>query len=393
MTKKIKYYPFVGLAVLVFCLLFSTAVLASAADRYGVYFNRNYGTDSLAPGEIKMAEKEFSNPQAPYTAYKIMDADQSKQAVIAGLDSVFSHAKADDVNYLLMSAHGEKDGILDFTFAELRTLLDRYQGHFVIVLDACQSGGLIQRAEMARNFVNTFEPPKVQTRSGEFMNSKYNVFAACSKDQDSYMTEDYGFFMKSYFDSSQVGANGYLNADANHDQNVSITELDQYLATYGKMLDATPVSQIVDQNLTVFSTAGEKPVAMYRLYNPNSSEHFYTRNSNERDQLKQVGWQDEGIGWYAPETGTGTPVYRLYNPNAGDHHYTLNSGERDLLKTLGWQNEGIGWYSKGSVPLYRQYNPNAKAGAHNYTTNKAENDLLVGVGWQAEGIGWYAIAQ
>ncbi|MGL9817018.1 MULTISPECIES: hypothetical protein [Enterococcus] len=42
---------------------------------------------------------------------------------------------------------------------------------------------------------------------------------------------------------------------------------------------------------------------MYRLYNPNSGEHFYTANTHERDLLKRVGWSDEGIGWYAPTSG------------------------------------------------------------------------------------------
>ncbi len=129
---------------------------------------------------------------------------------------------------------------------------------------------------------------------------------------------------------------------------------------------------------------------MYRLYNPNSGEHFYTANKNESDYLDKIGWNYEGIGWYAPQTSK-TPVYRLYNPNAGDHHYTTNPNERNMLIRVGWRDEGIGWYSDDakSVPLYRQYNPNAKTGTHNYTTNKAENDVLIRLGWRGEGIGWY----
>ena len=135
-------------------------------------------------------------------------------------------------------------------------------------------------------------------------------------------------------------------------------------------------------------------VTMWRLYNPNSGEHFYTGNAAERDHLVQVGWKSEGVGWTAPVKGD--PVYRLYNPNAGDHHYTLNPAERDMLVRAGWKYEGVGWYSaaasvKGRRPLYRQYNPNARAGAHNYTLSRAENDHLVRVGWRAEGLAWYAV--
>ena len=133
---------------------------------------------------------------------------------------------------------------------------------------------------------------------------------------------------------------------------------------------------------------------MYRLYNPNSGEHFYTAKVAERNALRKIGWKYEGVGWVAPVT-SGTPVYRLYNDNAGDHHYTVKVAERDALVKAGWIYEGIGWYSDDAkgTPLYRQYNPHAATGSHNYTTNKAENDALVKLGWIAEGIGWYGVKQ
>lgn len=132
---------------------------------------------------------------------------------------------------------------------------------------------------------------------------------------------------------------------------------------------------------------------MYRLYNPNSGEHFYTANSGERNYLISLGWNNEGIGWIAPFSSN-TPVYRLYNPNGGEHHYTVSSAERNNLISLGWNDEGIGWYSDDAqtTPLYRQYNPNAFANNHNYTTSLGENDWLVSIGWQAEGIGWYGVS-
>lgn len=138
--------------------------------------------------------------------------------------------------------------------------------------------------------------------------------------------------------------------------------------------------------------APEGTVNMYRLYNTNSGEHFYTANANERDTLISLGWNYEGIGWTAPSVSE-SPVYRLYNENGGEHHYTMSAGERDALVAAGWNYEGIGWYSDDAqtVPLYRQYNPNAFANNHNYTTSLAENDYLVSIGWRAEAIGWYGI--
>lgn len=136
-------------------------------------------------------------------------------------------------------------------------------------------------------------------------------------------------------------------------------------------------------------TTTDGSIPMYRLYNPNSGEHFYTANYVETVNVCAVGWNYEGIAWYAP--GNGAPVYRLYNPNAGDHHYTLNPAERDYLIAVGWNYEGESWYSGGNTPLYRAYNPNAIAGAHHYTTNAAEINSICAVGWNNEGIGWYGI--
>ena len=136
-------------------------------------------------------------------------------------------------------------------------------------------------------------------------------------------------------------------------------------------------------------------VDMFRLYNPNTGEHFYTGNVLEKGYLISLGWNFEGIAWTAPAKSN-TPVYRLYNPNAGDHHYTMNKDERNHLVGLGWNDEGIGWYSVVTErePIYRLYNPNAlQAGAHHFTADAAERDHLVSLGWKAEGIGWYGIGE
>ncbi len=136
-------------------------------------------------------------------------------------------------------------------------------------------------------------------------------------------------------------------------------------------------------------------VEMYRLYNPNSYEHFYTGNPTERDNLIGFGWRYEGVGWEAPASGE--PVYRLYNPNnGGDHHYTRDAGERDMLIAAGWLYEEVGWYSapegdENSVPVNREYNPNEIARNHNYTASTREHERLIYIGWNGEGVGWYGV--
>lgn len=152
---------------------------------------------------------------------------------------------------------------------------------------------------------------------------------------------------------------------------------------------------IVASGLLLFVGAAEvnADVEMYRVYNPNSGEHFYTGKTAERNNLIRRGWQDEGIGWTAPDNGD--PVYRMYNQHSGDHHYTTSAREKNMLVNAGWKDEGIGWSSskEKEAALYRAYNPNAKAGSHNYTTNIAEQQNLLRAGWQDEGIAWYGVAK
>ncbi len=156
----------------------------------------------------------------------------------------------------------------------------------------------------------------------------------------------------------------------------------------GNLLLALAVTAAGAVFATTGTTYADDVIPMYRMYNPNSGEHFYTAHKAERNHLVSLGWNYEGGAWSAPASGD--PVYRLYNKNAGDHHYTTSKAERDHLVSVGWNYENIGWYSGGKNAVYRLYNPNAKAGAHHYTLNKGEYNSLAAIGWKGEDIGWYA---
>lgn len=144
----------------------------------------------------------------------------------------------------------------------------------------------------------------------------------------------------------------------------------------------------VQMSIKVKATSEGIPI--YRVYNPNTGEHFHTMNWNEEIFLEEKGWLYEGISMYVSEEGQG--VYRLYNPNTGEHLYTLNWNECENLKKHGWKYEGIAWTTPYvGVPVYRVYNPNASnAGSHHYTTSYGEVAHLASVGWRAEGVSWYA---
>ena len=164
-----------------------------------------------------------------------------------------------------------------------------------------------------------------------------------------------------------------------------------------------PSGRSLSHEWTVVEAKPESTQVMYRLYNPNSGEHFYTASTAERDATIAAGWNDEGIGWTAPSESD-TPVYRLYSGT--DHHYTTSIVERDHLIDVGWtlegdNAEGIAWYSDDQkrVPLYRQFNPNVdptapfnNSGSHNYTTSLEEHEHLISIGWRGEDIGWHGVS-
>lgn len=158
----------------------------------------------------------------------------------------------------------------------------------------------------------------------------------------------------------------------------------------GYIEELTAANKLISAKVEGRKTAStnSQMVAIYRTYNPNSGEHFYTTHEGEKNDLVKAGWTFEGVSWNAPTSGT--PVYRLYNPNAGDHHYTTSEKERNELINVGWKAEGVSFNSGGDKEVFRLYNKNAKAGAHHYTLSQKERDELVQVGWKAEGVGFSA---
>jgi len=132
-------------------------------------------------------------------------------------------------------------------------------------------------------------------------------------------------------------------------------------------------------------------VDMFRMYDPNSGEHFYTGSTVERENLVKAGWHYEGVGFTFPLT-TGDPVHRLYDPRTGEHLYTMDKTEMNTLLAAGWDYEGIAFNSgfENEVPQYRLHNPNATRGAYHFTASREERNFLINQGWEYQGIGWYS---
>ena len=131
-------------------------------------------------------------------------------------------------------------------------------------------------------------------------------------------------------------------------------------------------------------------VPMYRMYDPNSGEHFYTGSTDERDFLVNAGWKYEGVGFNFPVAGR--PVHRLYEPITGEHLYTMDEAEKAKLLSEGWNYEGVAFNSGGDneVAQYRLHNPNSTRGAYHFTGSEEERDILISAGWEYQGIGFYS---
>ena len=140
------------------------------------------------------------------------------------------------------------------------------------------------------------------------------------------------------------------------------------------------------------TTENRTVMHMFRMYDPNSGEHFYTGSTEERENLVAAGWHYEGVGFTFSMT-TGAPVYRLYDRhNTFEHLYTMDVEERDRLVAEGWELEGIAFNSAydTEVPQYRLHNPNETRGAYHFTASEEERDNLIAAGWEYQGIGFYS---
>ena len=152
---------------------------------------------------------------------------------------------------------------------------------------------------------------------------------------------------------------------------------------------ATAVKAVKEAQDKIVEKASQ---ALHRLYNRNNGDHFYTANDSEAAVLTALGWNYEGSQYrvvanrFADGTARrtiGTGVYSVYNPNTGEHLLTTDEAEAESLAKVGWNNEGVKFYAPQGAKkaVYRVYNPNTTGPAHHYA-DKSEATGLVKLGWR-----------
>jgi len=124
---------------------------------------------------------------------------------------------------------------------------------------------------------------------------------------------------------------------------------------------------------------------VYRYFRAPNTDHFYTSNQGEigtttAGEVGKDGYASEGIAFNlasAPTNGE-IPVYRYFNAQVSDHFYTTKAEEIGTTSgqgNLGYSSEGVLGYIAatplpGTIPVHRYYN--ASTSDHLYTTNANE---------------------
>jgi hypothetical protein len=124
---------------------------------------------------------------------------------------------------------------------------------------------------------------------------------------------------------------------------------------------------------------------LFRAYDADSDDHFYTTSIDEFRNAITLGYMDEstgrsGIGVSTVQHPGSTALHRLYNPALGLHYYTTNSAERDQLVAGSYvyeRDEGFVFETQvdTTVEIWRLYN--STKGGHLYTESVAIRDSIL----------------
>jgi serine/threonine protein kinase len=159
----------------------------------------------------------------------------------------------------------------------------------------------------------------------------------------------------------------------------------------GRPAGMTAIIQVLDRLIPAGAGVDSADIAgpvVYRWWNADASDHFYTTEPNGETALPS-GYIYEGPRFQTLREGcVGTvPFYRWYSSARSEHFYTTDpDGER--AAATGYQLEGILGYiaqsaQPGTVALHRWWNPTYYD--HFYTTHQG-GELAPMVGYEYQGV-------
>lgn len=208
--------------------------------------------------DVNAMEKVFSNQNFREV---VRFPDKTKSEIIAKMEELFESSSESDVNYLYFTCHGGRDGRdgriylgsdgQTFSGWELASILKQYKGKFVVMLDCCYSGTIIDVGE---------SDEKAVSKSAEVFDEQaflagFSTGDVASKNgEKSYSAVGVGSLATRYW-AMGTGWNSLQNrmispmADTNTNGKITLEELYQY--SYPLVLEAASSSN-KEQHVSVY---------------------------------------------------------------------------------------------------------------------------------------------
>ena len=228
-------------------------------------------TSAVPIEDVNAMEKVFSNQNFSEV---VRFPDKTKAEIIAKMEELFKSSSESDVNYLYLTCHGGEDGTIaigsdktSFSGWELASILKQYKGKFVVMLDCCYSGTIIDVGKPNKKvaskseerfdeqaFLAGFSTGNLASKNGEMLDSKFLVLCASCKDEESYSAVGVGSLATRYW-AMGTGWDPLQNrmispmADTNTNGKITLEELYQY--SYPLVLeDASQIHE--EQHVSVY---------------------------------------------------------------------------------------------------------------------------------------------
>ena len=207
-------------------------------------------TSAVPIEDVNAMEKVFSNQNFNEV---VRFPDKTKAEIIAKMEELFKSSSESDVNYLYLTCHGGEDGTIaigsdktSFSGWELASILKQYKGKFVVMLDCCYSGKIIDVGKPDKKvaskseerfdeqaFLAGFSTGNLASKNGEMLDSKFLVLCASWKGEKSYSLVGIGSLATRYW-AMGTGWDSLQNrmispmADTNTNGKITLEELYQY---------------------------------------------------------------------------------------------------------------------------------------------------------------------
>lgn len=159
-------------------------------------------TTAVPIADVNTMEHVFTNQKInPVVRFP----DHTKAEIIEKMEEIFRYSTDSDINYIYISCHGGADGSIfigsdntTFSGRELSSIPKKYKGKFVLMLDCCHAGTVIDKDSSVNptteviegefdidEFLSEIINLPNNEKSGEMIDDKFLVLCSSSQDETS----------------------------------------------------------------------------------------------------------------------------------------------------------------------------------------------------------------